>query len=60
MAYKTEEWKVMMKNYLFEMNAKINAAKNAQEPNVVLERIRKENIKFVNRMLPDLMPTLKE
>lgn len=51
--YTTEQWKEITKDFLLEQNAKINAAKNATNPSVMLERLRKENIDFINRMLPD-------
>lgn len=59
-AYTVEEWKVITTDYLMEQNAKINAARGAQNDTITLERIRKENIKFVQRMLPDYLPTIAE
>lgn len=59
-AYTVEEWKAITTDYLMEQNAKINAARGAQKDTITLERIRKENIKFVQRMLPDYLPTIAE
>ena len=59
-AYTVDEWKVIVTDYLMEQNAKINAARGAQNDTITLERIRKENIKFVQRMLPDYLPTIAE
>ena len=59
-AYTVDEWKMIVTDYLMEQNAKINAARGAQNDIITLERIRKENIKFVQRMLPDYLPTIAE
>lgn len=59
-AHTIEQWKLIVKDYLLEQNAKINAARGAQNDFITLERIRKENIKFVQRMLPDFLPTIAE
>lgn len=59
-AYTVDEWKMIVTDYLMEQNAKINAARGAQNDTITLERIRKENIKFVQRMLPDYLPTIAE
>lgn len=51
--YTAEEWKQITKDFLLEQCAKINASKNATDPDVMLERLRKENIEFINRMMPE-------
>lgn len=51
--YTLEEWKQITTDFMLEQNAKINASKNATDSNVMLERLRKENIDFINRMNPD-------
>lgn len=57
--YTVEEWKEITKDFLLEQNAKVNAAHGAQSDSETLSRIKKENLIFVNRMLPDHIPTLK-
>ena len=53
--YTVEEWKQITKDYLLEQCAKINAGKGATNPEVMLERIRKENIEFVNRITQEYL-----
>ena len=60
MKYSVEEWKVIVKDYLLEQNAKINAGRGATEDKVMLERMRKENLHFVNRIIKDYLPTLAD
>lgn len=60
MKYSVEEWKVIVKDYLLEQNAKINAGRGATDDKVMLERIRKENLHFVNRIIKDYLPTLAD
>jgi len=57
--YTVEQWKEITKDFLLEQNAKVNAAHGAQIDSETLARIKKENLIFVNRMLPDYIPTLK-
>ena len=58
-AYTEKQWKEITKDFLLEQNAKVNAAHGAQNSLETLSRIKKENLIFVNRMLPDHIPTLK-
>jgi hypothetical protein len=58
MKYTVEEWKEIVKDYLLEMNAKVNAGKGATEDKIMLQRIKKENLRFLNRMIKDFLPTL--
>jgi len=58
--YTAKQWKEIVKDFLLEQNAKINAARGAQNNDVTLDRVRKENIKFIQRMLPDFLPTMAE
>ena len=60
MKYTVEEWKEITKDYLLEQNAKINAAKGATNNDVMMARIKKENILFINRILKDFLPTIAE
>ena len=60
MKYTVEEWKEIVKDYLLEQNAKIAAGKGATDDKVMLERMRKENLHFVNRILKDYLPTLAD
>ena len=60
MKYTVEEWKDIVKDYLLEQNAKIAAGKGATDDKVMLERMRKENLHFVNRILKDYLPTLAD
>lgn len=60
MKYTIEEWKEIVKDYLLEQNAKIAAGKGATEDKVMLDRIRKENLIFVNRIIKDYLPTLAD
>jgi hypothetical protein len=58
MKYTIEEWKLIVKDYLLEQNAKVNAGKGATEDKIMLQRIKKENLRFLNRMIKDFLPTL--
>lgn len=58
--YTVDQWKKLVADYLLEQNASINAAKGAQDPSVTTERIRKDNLRFIQRMIPDFLPTLKD
>ena len=58
MKYTVEEWKIIAKDYLLEMNAIISAGKGATEDKIMLQRIKKENLRFINRMIKDYIPTL--
>jgi|TARA_R110000803_G_scaffold5495_4_gene18132 hypothetical protein len=58
MKYTVDEWKEIVKDYLLEMNAKVNAGKGATEDKIMLQRIKKENLRFLNRMIKDFLPTL--
>ena len=58
MKYTVDEWKEIVKDYLLEMNAIINAGKGATEDKIMLQRIKKENLRFLNRMIKDFLPTL--
>lgn len=60
MKYTVEEWKEIVKDYLLEMNAKVNAGKGATEDKIMLQRIKKENLRFINRMIKDFLPTLAD
>ncbi len=60
MKYTVEEWKEIVKDYLLEMNAKVNAGKGATEDKIMLQRIKKENLRFLNRMIKDFLPTLAD
>ena len=60
MKYTVEEWKEIVKDYLLEMNAKVNAGKGATEDKIMLQRIKKENLRFFNRMIKDFLPTLAD
>ena len=60
MKYSVEEWKEIVKDYLLEMNAKVNAGKGATEDKIMLQRIKKENLRFINRMIKDFLPTLAD
>lgn len=53
--YTVEEWKQITKDYLLEQCAKINAGKGATDDKVMLERVKKDNIDFVNRMTQDYL-----
>ena len=60
MKYTVDEWKEIVKDYLLEMNAKVNAGKGATEDKIMLQRIKKENLRFLNRMIKDFLPTLAD
>jgi len=60
MKYTVDEWKEIVKDYLLEMNAKVNAGKGATEDKIMLQRIKKENLRFINRMIKDFLPTLAD
>ena len=59
-AYTVDEWKEIVKDYLLEQNAKINAGRGATDDKIMLQRLRKDNLVFVNRMIKDYLPTLKD
>tara|TARA_R110002020_G_C16226395_1_gene768011 strand:- start:105 stop:287 length:183 start_codon:yes stop_codon:yes gene_type:complete len=60
MKYTIEEWKEIVKDYLLEQNAKISAGKGATDDKIMLERMRKDNLHFVNRILKDYLPTVAD
>lgn len=59
-AYTIEEWKEIVKDYLLEQNAKISAGKGATDDKVMLTRMKKDNLHFVNRILKDYLPNLND
>ena len=60
MKYTIEEWKEIVKDYLLEQNAKIAAGRGATEDKVIVERMKKENLHFINRIIKDYLPTLAD
>ena len=60
MKYTIEEWKEIVKDYLLEQNAKIAAGRGATEDKVMLERMKKENLHFINRIIKDYLPKLAD